>query len=312
MKKNTRARISYCSDRLIRTIKPFFLKPVCSGKFSEEKSFLITSSPRSGSTWLGDLLNTIPNTCLLFEPLHLRKVPGVKEAGFSWRTYVPPHSTWPQGEQFLRRVFEGQVINAWTTRQMKFRQAFKADKLIVKSVRMNRLLPWICETFDTPGPVLLMRHPCAVIASQLKSSNWQNSKKSAPPSFIDYSSAIKAVLNRIKEPEEILAATWALDQLPALHQPPPRPFTIVTYEELFLEPKTTLQKICDAWNTGIDLQKVLAKINKPSSVVSASGIKGIDGWKKDLTQKQISNILNVTRDCGITCYTKDVEPAGFL
>jgi len=44
------------------------------------------------STWLGNLLCSVPNSCVLFEPLQLQHVPEAKSAGFSWRSYVDPET----------------------------------------------------------------------------------------------------------------------------------------------------------------------------------------------------------------------------
>ena len=78
---------------------------------------------------------------MLLEPLHLDRVPEARESGFSWRTYVDPDASWPEGEEFLRAVFTGRVINSRTSREMTVRDALRSKRLIVKFVRANRMLP---------------------------------------------------------------------------------------------------------------------------------------------------------------------------
>ena len=85
------------------------------GRFDEQRVLILTSSPRSGSTLLGQVLAAIPNTCTLFEPLNLASVPEAERAGFSWRTYVASNKRWPEGEAFLRQVFEGRVCLLYTS-----------------------------------------------------------------------------------------------------------------------------------------------------------------------------------------------------
>ncbi|HTQ38367.1 MAG TPA: sulfotransferase [Pirellulales bacterium] len=292
--------------RAARTMRPLWLKNRLAGRFDEQSVLVLTSSPRSGSTLLGQVLASIPGTCVLFEPLHLDRVPEAKAAGFSWRTYVEPDVSWPAGEEFLRRVFSGRVINKWTASEMTFREATRANKMIVKFVRANRLLPWMCQTFEMPAPILLIRHPCAVIASQLK-YGWKNSKRSVAPPYVTECPLFKATLSKTGGDEENLAAYWALDQLPALMQSPPHPWTIVTYEELVLRPVPTLTRIVRRWNLEIDISAALSRLKIPSSMVSKSGISGVTGWKKDLSPFQIARILRITQAMGLQFYTAEEE-----
>lgn len=101
---------------------------------------------------------------------------------------------------------------------------------------------------------------------------------------------------------------WALDQLPPLLQETPIPWTIVTYEELLLRPEPTLLKIFDRWNIEIEMDDALSRIKKPSSVTSRSGISGINGWKKILTDDQISRVLSTVNAFGLNFYSMDDEP----
>jgi hypothetical protein len=254
-------------------------------------------------------LRAIPKSCVLFEPLQLRHVPDAKRAGFSWRTFVPAQTQWPEGKAYLKRVFEGRVINEWTSREMSFNEARRSTIMIIKFVRANRLLPWICKTFRLRSPILLIRHPCAVIASQLKSpQDWGDPKRPEPPPYIEAYPAFKAALFDAEGTEEYLAATWALDQLPPLMVEPPRPWIIVTYEELFQHTEKTVSRISHDCNLHIDMNRAVSAINKPSKVVYKSGISGINGWQQQLTDRQVSRILKTVQSFGIYFYNQHIEP----
>jgi hypothetical protein len=255
---------------------------------------------------LGQVLGAIPYSCTLFEPLHIGHVPEAGKAGFSSRKYVDPESDWPEGERFLRRVFEGRVANAWTTREMTFRDASSARRLVVKCVRANRLLPWICRRFSVPRPVLLLRHPCAVVASQLK-FGINLERRPAAPGYIRHFPAFRAAVAEATSDEQRYAATWALDQLPALLHDGPPPWMLVTYEELVLRPEETLSTIARRWGVTIDIDNALSRLRKPSSTVSRTGIKGVDGWKSELSKRQMSSILNTVNALGISFYSRDDE-----
>ena len=298
----------YAGSFVARTLKTFAIKFCLSGRFDEGRVLLLMASPRSGSTWLGNALGLIPTSCVLFEPLHLTNAPGAQAAGFSWRTFVHPKNNWPEGEAYLRRAFEGKVINGWTSREMSLWEAYRATTIIIKFVRANRLLPWICQTFKVRSPILLIRHPCAVIASQLKGPDWRTAgRPDSTPYIADYP-FFQDVLSKTEGVEEYLAAGWALDQLPALMQQTPHPWTIITYEELFLRPQLALAKIFNAWGLDVDIEAAVSRLRKPSSVVWKSGVSGIDGWKKQLSDEQVSRILSTIKKFGLGLYSHKIEP----
>lgn len=277
------------------------------GRFDASHAIVLTSSPRSGSTLLSQVLKATPRSCVLFEPLHLQQVPAAEEAGFTWRTYVQPELEWPQGKEFLTRVFEGRVTNPWLSREISVQEALRAERLIVKFVRANRLFPWLCNAFSLAAPIFLIRHPCAVIASQIK-YGWANAQHppESPP-YLDPYPAFQAVLNQLTSDVEYLAALWALDQLPVLLQKPPHPWLIMTYEELSLRPDQTIEKICARLHLNIDRHQALESMAIPSSVVSRSGISGLAGWKNQLTKDQIHKILRTVNAFGIEFYDDQAE-----
>ncbi len=79
-------------------------------RFNDSSVFIITSSPRSGSTWLGNMLDNGKNSVFLFEPLHLKQVPAAQRAGFDWRTYKNPNEEWLAGKSLLSKIFRGRVV----------------------------------------------------------------------------------------------------------------------------------------------------------------------------------------------------------
>ncbi len=271
-------------------------------------AYLISSSPRSGSTWLSNLMALIPDSYVLFEPLHLRHVPKAAKSGFDWHTYKDKDESWPDGKRFFDSIIKGKIVNGWLYRENSFDKSVFAKNIIIKCVRSNRLLPWIANNININPPILLLRHPCAVVASQLKSEIWQRGGKPEIPVYINEYPAFKKVVSDLDCTEQYLAAIWALDQLPALMQPPPNPWIIVTYEELATDPEKTIRELFFKFNLKLDVQKMLAMTGKPSSVVYNSGISGIDGWTKQLSERQIKKILRITSGFGLKFYHNSPFP----
>ena len=55
-----------------------------------EDTIVVAGSPRSGTTWLAELLRRLPGYKFLNEPLLLPNNPAAQEVGFEWRTHIAP------------------------------------------------------------------------------------------------------------------------------------------------------------------------------------------------------------------------------
>lgn len=200
--------------------------------YDETKARVITGSPRSGTTWLAGLIASSPGSVLIFEPLQLQHVREAHAIGFGWRTYVEPGAEWPAAEDFLRRVFQGRIRNAWTLRETRLSAAWRGRFVLAKFVRANRLLPWMTARFSIPPPLLLIRHPCAVVASQRRERAWASPPKPKLPGPLVDIGSLQKVVEGLETPEEYLAATWAIDNYLPLSAPGAHHWQVVSYERL--------------------------------------------------------------------------------
>ena len=283
------------------------LRAILYGRCSARDALMMTGSPRSGTTWLGNILSQIPNASILFEPIQMKHVPQSKRVGFSWRTYVPTTTGWQEGQRYMTQVMQGQVLNHWTTREMSIRQALSTRFLIIKFVRANRMLPWLCKNFPTSRAILIIRHPCAVIASQLREGSWGNFVKPEAPKFLADYPAFEGLIDRVKTQEQYMAINWAIDNYVPLASTTPQPWQLLVYEKLVSDFDEEVVKIFDEWKMEVPPQ-VTSLFNKPSSVTHRSGISGLSGWKKYLDKKQVRQILDITTAFGLDFYNDDVIP----
>jgi hypothetical protein len=134
-------------------------------RFKPEDQILIFSDPRGGSTWLAEMINTIPNSAILWEPLHLKYMTDFKKLGFSWRQFIPEKEEWNEAKKAFDKVLSGKVLNEWTLLKTDIETYKEADKLIVKICRGNALLPWIVNQYNFKyKPIYLIRNPFAVVS----------------------------------------------------------------------------------------------------------------------------------------------------
>jgi len=256
--------------------------------YDTSDTIVVCGAPRTGTTWLAEVLNCIPDSTILWEPLHVLQVPEVSETGLSWRTEIQQNSSWPEAEELFRKILSGELQNKWTMSRSRHRKDEYTKHWIVKFVRANRLLRWLCDNFSTRPPILLVRHPCAVVASTLRTT-WAKQQN----------------FRGITE-------NWCEDYARLLGLDIPHPWKLVCYEHLAKQPQKQFENIFKA--IGVEIpNSYMDFVNNPSSTVFkntalANDLDPLSQWQSDLSVAEISEILHITRSYGITLYNKSVEP----
>jgi len=139
-------------------------------EFDIKDTIMITGAPRSGTTWLMEILGGIPGYTSLFEPLNPYCFPQAKEAGFKLRSYMLSGHKDEKRYKYMFEVLTGKITSLYPWYRFNFTNLMNriySKKLLVKFVRANRLLPWMSEKFDLRLILFIMRHPFAVISSQI-------------------------------------------------------------------------------------------------------------------------------------------------
>jgi len=302
-------------------------------KIQIKDTILLVGSPRSGTTWLMEIFESIPEYTNLFEPFNPIFFPDISRFGFSHKPYVPVNASWPDCENYLKRVLTGKIYTLLPQYKLNLGtivHRLTNKKLIVKAINLNRLLPWIVNKFQIRNSYFIIRHPCAVIASQLK-TGFCGYHSIYPPYInmfptkdqiiqeannIDFlGKKILAKLNKIKSMEEILAVAWCLDNIVPLFVKKPYPWTTIVYEKLVLNKQQELTRILKDIGVEKISNSVIQNLKSPSMLTLGSEKKVINDaekqlskWKKSLSQKQINQILKIVSIFDLDFYTEDIEP----
>lgn len=281
------------------------------------KAILLFASPRGGSTWLEEMLTTIPRTATIWEPLDIRNNPPFKEIGFWWRQHIPEDERWPEAEALFADLFAGRMLSPYLTQSTTPEALEAADRLVVKFVRGNLLLPWLVERFPLPKPVLLVRHPCAVVASMITHGAW-NELEPAPLELPRHRhdgllSGYQQLVGPITTIEERYASIWCMSNAHVLSHPKNnRAWTTVYYEDLILDTEATLQRIFTPWGMAVP-EGALAMSRKASRTTRENAqVHDPQGqlraWKKALSPDAQERILAMVKRFGITTYDHDILP----
>ena len=292
-------------------LNPVLLRFFDSSQYDIRNTLIISGYPRSGTTWLAELVSLLPSSAVLFEPLSPRNVPEAAHAGLNWQNFHLPGEVWPEGEVFLERVLKGQVLNRWTTSHLPFHRTVGVNRWIVKMVRANQMLGWITDRFAVPPPVVMIRHPCAVFAS-LISRGWRSPDRA--PVNLGFFAAYphyREVLTCCRTTEEFFAVLWCIDQYCHLALPGPRPYRLVSYEWILSKGVEAVKEVFDHWR--IDMPASLErKLHTPSGRASddfsRDPVRMLCRWQKKLTRRQVERVLTITREFGLDFYDDGPEP----
>jgi len=218
-----------------------------SGPPDPAAAWLLASSGRSGSTWLGDMLAATPGVQQIFEPLDPRNSatyrqlmdwpPHLTPSAFR-RHYLRPGADDPQWQAFWADVLGGRVRTYLTDYA---RSSFFPRRFLIKTIRANMMLGFIDARFH-PAIILLARHPAAVINSMFYRvrATWPADARDLlmqEALVEDYLRPWVGEIEQISDGFEALAVWWAVENRVALSQMQGRRHYLIFYEWLSLRPQ---------------------------------------------------------------------------
>jgi len=289
------------------------LNTICRRDFDITKTLVVAGSSRSGSTWLAEIVSAAPGYGQIFEPLNPSQVKAARKAGIiTHDIFVDRGTDWPAGKDFMRKVLQGQILTPWTSSQIPLSKTKDISCLVVKFVRANMLLGWLCANFPIKPPALIIRHPCATIASQAK-KGWPCVPLTWTSPFFTRYPELKKRCQSLVRPEEVRAIRWCMQYFVPLSQPGPYPFVLLSYESLVRHGEEELARLYGRWGLLPVPAEAFAMLRRPSKTVTGESqvVLGKDplvGWKKYLSKMEVANILKVVDIFGLNFYTDAIEP----
>jgi hypothetical protein len=275
--------------------------------FDPRSNLILCSAPRGGSTWLAELLSQVPRTALLFEPLHLWRKPPFSCLNFCGYQPIPEDADWPEAKLIFDAVFRGRFVNDWTGQGSSVLTFLLAKRMLVKMVRAHAMLPWLIRNFQFLNrPVLLVRHPLAVVASQLHfgfaRGEFRGFRIPDCP-FNEHFLEHREFLSGLRTAEEVLVARWCLaNQVPLSSPENNRAWTTVYYEHLLLDPRRELRRIFDNWELPLP-RHVMNRVRVPSAKTTDSRFldkpeRQLDKWRHTFSDEQLERLVAVLEHFG--------------
>lgn len=301
-----------------------YLKFSISGRPKPEASILLSGSARSGTTWLANILSSLPGIQQIFEPMiplwndEIRLLTGWDQSDPYIRgVYLRTEGEYPEWEAYIYRILSGQIRNYWTDYE---RSSYFPDRFLVKEVRANMMLGFIHRKFE-PRIIHIIRHPCAVVYSRLAAPTaWHADVKDLLCQEELVEDYLKPWIPEIEKEKDLIGAHavfWGVENLVASRALASRPHYWLEYETLCLEPWRTSLNILD-WlgvkevNSSLETRLTIA-IRNPSRM-SHSTIKHTDAisrltlWKNKMPPDAQKKILEWADRLGVPYNDQGIFP----
>ncbi len=290
-----------------------------SPNYDPRRTILIASSGRGGSTWLAEIVGTLPGYPMVWEPLHRAHNPACERHGFDWHTYVPPGRDEPLKLAYIERLVTGRDLGVPVVDNEHFviGQYLRFRGLLIKVCRANLMLGWMLEHFPM-RTVLMIRHPCAVVLSQMRHKSWRQvdvGTHPLPAGIEREFPHLPDIYARIRHREEAFAFLWALQTMVPMIQARDR-LLLTSYERLVTEREAEVDRIFEYLDEPVPA-RAYQQLGVPSKTTQggsnvASGKDPLRFWKESLSTVQVERILGIVREVGVDCYSDDLLPTGDL
>ena len=295
------------------------------GPPAPEQAWLLASSGRSGSTWLGDMLAALPGVQAIFEPLDPRNSARYRDL-MHWppdapssalrRHYLRPTEPAPPWAEFWEQVLRGQVRTYLTDYD---RTSFFPRRFLIKSIRANMMLGFVDEQFHPPI-ILLARHPGAVVNSMFYRvrASWPASARdllSQEKLVADHLQPWVAQIEQVQDGFEALALWWAVENKVGLSQMAGRRHFLIFYEDLTLRPRQTMNALL-RWLGAPPEALPQARFQRLSRMTSVTqrqsaetdAMKRLSAWQRELSGAEQRIILQWAERLEIPWYDAGALP----
>jgi hypothetical protein len=260
------------------------------GKGDHRSSVFLAGSGRSGTTWLSEIINHRGDYRYVFEPFNPGKVGAFGH--FRSKQYLRPDN---RREEFLepaRSVLTGELRDPWTDR---FHRRFVARRRLIKDIRANLLLGWMRANFPGMPIILLLRHPCAVVASRLALGWRDNLSETMEQGDLveDFLLPMEAEIRAARDDFERHLFLWCIDNYVPLKQFGPGEIHLAFYENLLVNPDAELRSLFAFLGEDFD-SRVFGRLGHPSPLSRKDTIgHSVDGWRSQTSPRKLERTIEI-------------------
>ena len=281
-------------------VKPYF-SPLFLDLAGDDDVILLVGSGRSGTTWAQELINEQYEHRVVFEPFFPKMVPSTPKR-LSGR-YISPQKKAHKIDIAIEQVLSGKIRNRWVD-QFNRRAIYR--RRLIKSIRLHLALKRVKVRNPQIKIVFMMRHPCAVVASQVK-TDWGFRKASVftkqSDLVDDYLRPFLPYIEQAQSDFEERIYKWAIENYVVLKQFKPDDIHILFYEELVAHPKKTLvdlfhylqYELKSSWQEAIEKPSVTTISDR----VDIKTDDRLNGWRHQISDDELTRAVEILSVFGL-------------
>jgi hypothetical protein len=285
-----------------------------------QPNIFIFSTPRSGTTWLAELLATQGSFKIVNEPCNLR-VPVVRETlGLhKWESIFFPENR-PRLRAYLQSFVDAKDTDLRFKRETPFTEFWhlKTDRVLFKILFAGEdCIDWFRTEFNA-HVVFLIRHPIPVSRSRKSLPRLESFL--APPFCRFFSDAQLAFAKEILNSDNFFQKAvldWCLQNaIPLRHARPE--WIVLTYEQLVVEPEVVISYL--AKSLGLQRPELMRqRLLKASRSTGKSSVESqalladpaqsrahrqrlVERWREKITFEEESAAMRILKTFGIDVY----------
>jgi len=303
----------------IRTFFKNFLFLFNSHRPSNKPNVLIFSLPRSGSTWLQELIWTQPYFKYANEPLNLKGSFLRKISSINGFEELYKYETRHKVLDYFLRITEGR-IHVFDPSPIRKYYRFSTSRIVFKVIHGGEIFFKDIAEHTNSKAIFLLRNPIAVALSRKQLPRIK--ELTSPKVLSIFSEEEKLVISETLKSgndRELKILMWCIQNKLVLHYLP-EDAIIIAYEQLITEPEQTLKKIafhCDL----PDLDKMIKSVSIPSAVSTQSEsesvnlmqdniemrLKLIANWRNKVTDEEAKTYFGICEKLNFGIYSNESD-----
>ena len=291
-------------------------------KPGKEKNIFLFSMPRSGTTWLMEIIATQPGFKIVNEPFNLRKEVVRDNLGLEEWESLMEIGNLPKIAAYLQHFIEGRDSDLRYFRQAPFSDLWKlrTNRIIFKLLFIGEgNLDWYVDTFN--GEIIyLVRHPIPVSLSRavhprLKSFAESDHKRHFTEEQLAYAQEI--IFHGDKFEQAVL--DWCFQNAVALRNIRPE-WLVLSYEQMVMEPTLVIDALIDRFSFEKP-ELMYERVNKASNSTAKSNQESqailmdetkrrenkrwlVEKWAAKVSEEQIAKTFEILKVFEVDFYEK--------
>ena len=277
---------------------------------------IVASLPRSGSTWLMEIVATQPGMRVVNEPFYVPRFAGLAAPPLdaSWEALLPAPDREARIGAYLDGLFDNR-LGIGSPSPFTPQHRFRTHRIVCKILRAHDLLEWIAARYDA-RVVFLLRHPVAVSVSRREHPLLDLLLASDPwcERFLDASRRSRARAVAADGPElDRMVLDWCLQLQPVLHADRAGWFCL-HYEDLVARPTACIDALADALGftereamhrqSGVPSRSTFLSDADTRRRLDAGGERGflLDKWRARVAAADERRVLELAAEFGLDLY----------